>query len=102
MYYLRFAVKKYTIYKGEIMRYTEDQMAEIDILIHYQLDTTQQGIKVHSSANRDQIDAVQRLYAKGLVTQKDGGYLTDIGRKAAEHAQALVLMLAPHQQSMAS
>ena len=84
------------------MRYTEDQMAEIDILIHYQLDTTQQGIKVHSSASRDQIDAVRRLYEKGLVTQKDGGYLTDIGRKAAEHAQALVLMLAPHQQSMAS
>ena len=90
------------MHKGETMRYTEDQMAEIDILIHYQLDTTQQGIKVHSSASRDQIDAVQRLYEKGLVTQKDGGYLTDIGRKAAEHAQALVLMLAPHQQSMAS
>ena len=90
------------MHKGEIMRYTEDQMAEIDILIHYQLDTTQQGIKVHSSASRDQIEAVQRLYEKGLVTQKDGGYLTDIGRKAAEHAQALVLMLAPHQQSMAS
>jgi len=102
MYYLKFAVKKYTMHKGETMRYTEDQMAEIDILIHYQLDTTQQGIKVHSSASRDQIDAVQRLYEKGLVTQKDGGYLTDIGRKAAEHAQALVLMLAPHQQSMAS
>ena len=84
------------------MRYTEDQMAEIDILIHYQLDTTQQGIKVHSNANREQIDAVQRLFDKGLVTQKDGGYLTDIGRKAAEHAQALVLLLAPHQQSMAS
>ena len=90
------------MHKGEIMRYTEDQMAEIDILIHYKLDTTQQGIKVHSSANKDQIAAVQRLFDKGLVTQKDGGYLTDIGRKAAEHAQALILMLAPHQQSMAS
>ena len=84
------------------MRYTEDQMAEIDILIHYQLDTTQQGIKVHSNADRNQIAAVERLFDKGLVTQKDGGYLTDIGRKAAEHAQALILMLAPHQQSMAS
>ena len=87
---------------GASMRYTEEQMAEIDILIHYKLDTTQQGIKVHSSANREQIAAVQRLFDKGLVTQKDGGYLTDIGRKAAEHAQALALMLAPHQQSMAS
>lgn len=84
------------------MSYTREQNAEIDILIRYNLDSTQQGIKVHSSASKDQIDAVQRLFDKGLVTQVDGGYLTDIGRKAAEHAQALILMLAPHKQSMAS
>ncbi len=88
--------------EGEIMRYTEEQMAEIDILIRYNLQSTQQGIKVHSNANTKQINAVQRLFDKGLVTQSDGGYLTDLGRKAAEHAQALILMLAPHQQSMAS
>ena len=84
------------------MRYTDDQMAEMDILIRYNLQSTQQGIKVHSGANREQIEAVQRLFDKGLVTAVDGGYLTDMGRKAAEHAQALLLMLAPHQQSMAS
>ncbi len=84
------------------MRYTEEQMAEMDILIRYNLQTTQQGIKVHSRANKEQIAAVQRLFDKGLVTAVDGGYLTDLGRKAAEHAQALLLMLAPHQQSMAS
>lgn len=84
------------------MRYTEEQMAEIDILIRYNLQSTQQGIKVHSNANNEQINAVRRLFDKGLVTQSDGGYLTDLGRKAAEHAQALVLMLAPHEESMAS
>ncbi|MCK4834976.1 MAG: TIGR02647 family protein [Gammaproteobacteria bacterium] len=84
------------------MRYTEEQMAEMDILIRYNLQSTQQGIKVHSKANKEQIAAVQRLFDKGLVTAVDGGYLTDLGRKAAEHAQALLLMLAPHQQSMAS
>ena len=77
------------------MRYTEEQMAEMDILIRYNLQSTQQGIKVHSRANKEQIAAVQRLFDKGLVTAVDGGYLT-------EHAQALLLMLAPHQQSMAS
>jgi uncharacterized protein (TIGR02647 family) len=87
---------------GEIMRYTEEQMAEMDILIRYNLQSTQQGIKVHSRANKEQIAAVQRLFDKGLVTAVDGGYLTDLGRKAAEHAQALLLILAPHQQSMAS
>ena len=84
------------------MRYTKDQMAEIDILVHYNLETTQQGIKVHSNANAAYIDAVQRLFDKGLVTQKDGGYLTDLGRRAAEHEQALLLILAPHNQSVAS
>ncbi len=84
------------------MRYTQDQMAEMDILIRYNLQSTQQGIKVHSKANTEQIAAVQRLFDKGLVTAIDGGYLTDLGRKAAEHAQALLLMLAPHQHSMAS
>ncbi len=84
------------------MRFSQEQMAEMDILIHYNLDSTQQGIKVHSEANRNQIEAVQRLFDKGLVTQIDGGYLTDLGRKAAEHAQALILMLAPHHQSLAS
>ena len=90
------------MHTGEIMRYTEEQMAEMDILIRYNLQSTQQGIKVHSRANKEQIAAVQRLFDKGLVTAVDGGYLTDLGRKAAEHAQALLLMLAPHQQSMAS
>lgn len=84
------------------MRYTEDQLAEMDILIRYNLQSTQQGLKVHSKANTEQIAAVQRLFDKGLVTAIDGGYLTDLGRKAAEHAQALLLILAPHQQSMAS
>ncbi len=84
------------------MRYTSDQLAEVDILIRYNLQSTQTGIKVHSKADREQIEAVQRLFDKGLVTAVDGGYLTDLGRKAAEHAQALLLMLTPHQQSMAS
>ena len=87
---------------GGNMHYSQEQIAEIDILIHYNLESTQQGIKVHSDANRIQVEAVQRLYDKGLVTQIDGGYLTDLGRKAAEHAQALILMLAPHHQRIAS
>ena len=84
------------------MQYSKDQMDEIDILIRYNLQTTQQGIKVHSNAHNSQVHAVQRLFDKGLVTQSDGGYLTDLGRKAAEHAQALILILSPHNQSIAS
>ncbi|MCG6937949.1 MAG: TIGR02647 family protein [Gammaproteobacteria bacterium] len=84
------------------MRCTREQMDEVDILVRYNLQTTHQGIKVHSSASKEHVEAVKRLYEKGLVTQRDGGYLTDLGRKAAEHAQALILMLAPHHETVAS
>lgn len=77
-------------------------MEELDILIQYSLDTTQQGIKIHSSADEEKIEAVERLFDKGLVTAADGGYLTELGRRAAEHAQALILMLAPHHENVAS
>ena len=84
------------------MHYNSEQMAELNILVQYSLDTTNQGIKVHSTASEEKIDAVERLFNKGLVTQVDGGYLTDIGKKAAEHAQALILMLSAHDQNIAS
>ena len=88
--------------EGETMQFSKEQIAEIEILIHYNLETTQHGIKVHSNAGEARVEAVQNLFEKGLVTQFDGGYLTDLGRTAAEHAQALILILAPHHQSTAS
>ncbi|MCK4705614.1 MAG: TIGR02647 family protein [Gammaproteobacteria bacterium] len=77
------------------MPYSPEQIQEMDVLIHYNLESTQQGIKVHGSANPETIEAVKRLYEKGMITQQDGGYLTDMGRTTAEHAQTLLLMLAP-------
>ena len=79
------------------MPYSPEQIHEMDVLIRYNLESTQQGIKVHQhSANPEIIEAVKRLHEKGMITQVDGGYLTDLGRQAAEHAQTLLLMLAPH------
>ena len=66
---------------------------EINILIKFNLHTTQEGIKVHKTASQETIDATKRLFSKGLITQEDGGYLTFGGRETAEHAQALVDML---------
>jgi uncharacterized protein (TIGR02647 family) len=77
------------------MPYSPEQIQELDVLIRYNLESTQQGIKVHRSANPSTIEAVKRLHEKGMITQVDGGYLTDLGRTAAEHAQTLLLMLAP-------
>lgn len=75
------------------MPYTEHMIDELKVLTHYNLDTMQEGIKVHSSAEASVVAATKRLYEKGLITQSDGGYLTSLGRTAAEHAQDLLRIL---------
>ena len=75
------------------MPYTSELVQELNALIRFDLDTGQQGIKVHKTADEEIIAAVLRLHAKGLITQSDGGYLTSLGREAAEHAQATLGLL---------
>jgi len=75
------------------MLYTPELIVELDILSRFNLTSTLEGIKVHKSADPEVIAAVQRLHEKGLLTQLDGGYLTDLGREAAEHAQSALTIL---------
>lgn len=75
------------------MPFTSELVDEINTLLHFNLDSSLEGIKVHSSANPAIIAATKRLHEKGLVTQDDGGYLTSLGRDAVEHAQVLVQIL---------
>lgn len=71
------------------MRLSEAQHQEINILLQFNLSSMQEGIKVHSDADAELVAATKRLFDKGLITLQDGGYLTSLGLKAAEHAQAL-------------
>ena len=66
---------------------------ELNLLTQFNLKNEQDGIKVHNDAASELIAAAGRLHDKGLITQVDGGYLTDLGRKAAEHSQALTSIL---------
>ena len=75
------------------MPFTSDLLEEINTLLRFDLDTSQQGIKIHSSASATVIAATARLHAKGLITLSDGGYLTPLGRDAAEQAQMLLSIL---------
>lgn len=75
------------------MSYTGEHIEEIDVLMLFDLSTSQEGIKIHKEASPSNISAAQRLFDKGFITLVDGGYLTDLGRKAAEHAQFLNTML---------
>ena len=75
------------------MPYSPELTAELNILTQFNLDTTQEGVKVHGSAGPKAIAAAQRLFDKGITSQPDGGYLTELGRSAAEHAQNLLQIL---------
>ena len=77
------------------MLYTQDIVDELNILVRYNLSTTLEGIKVHKTAAPENIAATKRLYDKGLVTQEDGGYLTNLGHEAAEQAQTVLNLLNP-------
>lgn len=78
------------------MPYTQELVDELNILVRYDLTTTQAGIKVHkSSAAPNIVAATQRLFDKGLVSQDDGGYLTALGHEAAEQAHTLLGLLNP-------
>jgi uncharacterized protein (TIGR02647 family) len=82
------------------MAFTDDHMAELNLLSLFNLSSINEGIKVHShSASKDAIAAAERLHSKGLITQKDGGYLTSLGSEAAEHAQRLISVLSSDENS---
>ena len=75
------------------MPYTPEIIEELSLLARFNLDSTHEGIKIHSDAKPEIIAATQRLFDKGLINQTDGGYLTNLGLNAAEHAQALLQIL---------
>jgi len=75
------------------MKLNPDLMHEINVLKMYDLSSSQLGIKVHHDAESETIQATQRLFDKGLITQTDGGYLTGLGRDAAEHSTNLLTIL---------
>lgn len=76
------------------MNLSKELIEEMELLVLFNLDSAQAGLKVHQhSAALERIAAARRLFEKGLITQEDGGFLTMLGIDAAEHAQALVRIL---------
>ena len=75
------------------MPFNTELTDELNLLTQFNLKNEQDGIKVHHDAATELVTAAERLHTKGLITQVDGGYLTDLGRKAAEHSQALTSIL---------
>lgn len=68
-------------------------IAELEVLALFNLDSHQEGIKVHSTASPGVVAAAKRLHDKGLTDQPDGGYLTSLGLDAAQSVQQLLAIL---------
>ena len=75
------------------MSFTPELVAELEVLALFDLNSTQEGLKVHQDADNNLIAAAKRLHEKDLITQADGGYLTSLGRDAVEHVQTLLSIL---------
>lgn len=75
------------------MKLDQQTLDELNVLLKFDLANTQQGIKIHHDAEPNIINAVERLFEKGLVDKSDGGYLTSMGRIATEHVQALTNLI---------
>jgi uncharacterized protein (TIGR02647 family) len=76
------------------LQFTSTTLEELNLLLQFPVATSSSGIKVHSTSRPEVIAACQSLYDKGLVSQPDGGYLTDAGIEALGHAQTLSGLLA--------
>ncbi|GGE55794.1 DNA-binding protein [Streptosporangium jomthongense] len=76
------------------MPFSSDHIAELNLLAQFESSSGQAGIKVHRhDAAPETVQAAERLFAKGLITQNDGGYLTPLGSEAVELTQKLQSIL---------
>jgi uncharacterized protein (TIGR02647 family) len=77
-----------------MMVFNQNLVQELNLLVKFP-ETSMEGLKVHDTADPALIAAAQRLFEKGLITLKDGGYLTDLGLEATESAHLLVNLMTP-------
>lgn len=77
------------------MGFDQALFQELNLLLKFP-DTSMEGLKIHHTAEAEVIEAAGRLFDKGLTTQNDGGYLTDLGREAAQSGMQLIGLLTPH------
>lgn len=71
------------------MQFNPEMAQELNLILKFPDKSLMQGLKIHHDADPDVIDAAKRLHDKGVISQPDGGYLTDLGHDLAEHAQVI-------------
>lgn len=71
------------------MIFEQQHTDELNLLLKFPTKSLMQGLKIHHDADPQVIAAAKRLYEKGITTQIDGGYLTNLGLDLVEHAKVI-------------
>lgn len=71
------------------MPFNKELTEELNLILKFPNKSLMQGLKVHNDADPALVAAAKRLFEKGVVSEPDGGYLTDLGHDLAEHAQVV-------------
>ena len=76
-----------------IKNYPDALFEEMKLLAKFPEKSQLEGIKIRHDANSGMIDAANSLFNKGLITQPDGGYLTDSGLETVNHLHHILVTL---------
>ena len=76
-----------------IKNYPDALFEEMKLLAKFPDKSQLEGLKIHHSADPTMISAAKSLFTKGLITQPDGGYLTDSGLETVDHLHHVLATL---------
>lgn len=77
-----------------IKTYSEELFDELRLLAKFPEESHLEGLKIHRDADEILIKSARSLFDKGMISQTDGGYLTDSGREMVEHLHTVLDTLA--------
>ncbi len=73
--------------------YPNNLFDEMKLLAKFSEESHIEGLKIHSDADETIIKSAKSLFNKGMISQSDGGYLTDSGRETLEHLHKVLNVL---------
>ncbi|MCP4323141.1 MAG: TIGR02647 family protein [Psychromonas sp.] len=73
--------------------YSDTLFEEMKLLAKFPTQSQLEGIKIHNDATEAVISAAKALFDKGLISQNDGGYLTDSGIETVDHLHRVLATL---------
>ena len=73
--------------------YSDTLFEEMKLLAKFPTQSQLEGIKIHNDATPIVITAAKALFDKGLISQTDGGYLTDSGIETVDNLHRVLATL---------